>query len=106
MLIQSQGFQITNRLRKGAPMPDWYAQGEPQITEAQTFYVKAFWDLSTCRSFGLGVGPIPWRDIAAYAREAGLDRDVRAAFVAIIRRMDAAYLERRREELKSEGSDG
>ncbi len=65
------------------------------------FYLKAFYDLSTCRSSGMGVGPIPWSAMIAYAEWYGLDRDVTEAFVDIIREMDSAYIEHTVEEQKS-----
>lgn len=65
------------------------------------FYIAAFWDLSTCRSFGMGIGPIPWRDIVAYARQARLAEDVASVFVYVIRQLDAEYLSWHREQMKA-----
>lgn len=62
--------------------------------------MKAFYDLSTCRSAGMGIGPIPWNAIIQYAGWYGLDRDVTEAFVDIIREMDSAYIEHTVEEQK------
>ena len=42
---------------------------------------------------GFAIGPIPWRDMVAYADYVGLAPDVTAAFIVIIREMDAGYLE-------------
>jgi hypothetical protein len=52
----------------------------------------AFADLSTCRSFGMDIGPIPWTAIQAYANEhvrPGLGRRV---FHIVMRALDRAYL--------------
>ena len=54
----------------------------------------AFWELSTCRAYGMAVGPIPWTAIDAYARRhdiAGEDYD---DLVYFVRAMDGEYLER------------
>lgn len=57
------------------------------------FYLSAFWDLCTERSIGMSVGPIPWNRIREYSEFAGLDRPNAFAFAAIIRKLDATYLE-------------
>lgn len=64
----------------------------------------AFERLSTCRSVGMGLGPIPWRDIVAYADRVGLDRGEAGALVTIIEAMDRAYLDFHNE--KEDGSSG
>lgn len=78
-------------MAKGAPLPDWYLD-EPDYTPSDVFYLKAFWDLHTCRSMGFGPGPIPWNHIVAYSEFAQLDCSNAHAFVDIMRQMDAAYL--------------
>lgn len=60
--------------------------------------MKAFWDLSTCRQVGMGLGPIPWDSMVRYAQFYGLEDDVAEAFVYIIRAMDIVYLDWEREE--------
>lgn len=40
----------------------------------------------------MGIGPIPWRDIAYYGERCELEPDVQEAFVQIIIAMDCAYL--------------
>lgn len=36
---------------------------------------KAWNDLNSCRSLGMGVGPIPWSAVDRYAQAVGLDGD-------------------------------
>ena len=62
------------------------------------FYIQAFQDLNTTRALGFSVGPIPWDRIAEYADRLGLERDVAAGFVLVIRMMDAAYTDWARKE--------
>ena len=87
--------------QRGLKLPDWY-QNCPEVTEIDEFFLRAFWDLSTCRSVGMSVGPIPWRDMSEYARVEGLDPDVRAAFIQVLRQLDVKYLDwhRAQEEKK------
>jgi hypothetical protein len=66
------------------------------------FYLKAFYDLSTCRQSGFGPGPIPWDKIIQYGLWYGLDSCLIEVFVDIIREMDTAYLEHHASEQKKE----
>ena len=55
-----------------------------------TFFIRAFDDLNTCRSDG---GAIPWRDIMVYGREhIGLDDITIRSFIMIMREMDREFL--------------
>lgn len=56
-----------------------------------SFYLKAFRDLHTCRSVGMSLGPIPWIDVVYYAERFQLDHDLIEPFIYIIRAMDVAY---------------
>ena len=78
-------------ISKGRALPKWYLD-EPYVFPAQQFFLKAFWDLNTCRSTGMGIGPIPWDKIVQYGSYAGLDDDMIEPLVSIIREMDAEYL--------------
>lgn len=64
------------------------------------FYMKAFYDLCTCRDLGMGVGPIPWSSIVEYTKWYELTKDVSEALIDIIRAMDRAYLSYSEEERK------
>ena len=68
-------------------------QNEPLLLPGDEFYLTAFYELSTCRSIGWALGPIPWRDIIFYAHYAELEADLLPVFVLALRAMDAAYLE-------------
>lgn len=58
-------------------------------------YLTHFWRLSTDRPAGFGgVLPIPWSSISRYAEQYGFASEVDYdSFVAIISRLDNAYLE-------------
>lgn len=53
-----------------------------------------FWELSTCRSMGMGgVGPIPWDKKLHYAVDSGYDdEESREFFVSLITALDDEYL--------------
>lgn len=65
----------------------------PAVPEHLLFYWSAFWELSSDRSFGMGMGPIPHSSISQYAAGRNLDNDMTDKFTAIIRNMDGGYRE-------------
>ena len=72
-------------------LPPWWLDGEPPVFPGDEFYIDAFAKLSTCRHVGMAPGPIPWRDIVAYADRIGLDQGEAEAFSTVIMTMDAAW---------------
>jgi len=60
------------------------------------FYIRAFWELSSCRQFGQVVGPIPWHRIVEYARMYHLDEGLTDIFTLVMRELDEAYLKSQR----------
>lgn len=54
-----------------------------------SFYLQCFYELSTTRNIGMGVGPIPINFIYDYVERFKLDHD----FIDIILRVDSFYLE-------------
>ena len=93
------GYSVEAAIEKGRPLPDW-AQNIPELLPGEDFYMKAFFDLSTCREVGNAIGPIPWNIIIEYAKHSGLDRDTTSCFVQIIRQMDSEYLDIQQNEMK------
>jgi len=73
------------------PLPD-FIKNEPELLPGLEIYLKAFWDLSTCRQMGMGLGPIPWLSIQEYVTILGGDEDFQEDFCHYIRRMDGEYL--------------
>jgi hypothetical protein len=75
----------------GQPIPDDAIP--PDLMEECEFVYRAFNDLSADRAVALGVGPIPWSSINAYAQRYGIDdSDEFDRFYLLIRALDAAYL--------------
>jgi hypothetical protein len=73
------------------PLPD-FIKNEPELLPGLGIYLNAFWDLSTCRQMGMGLGPIPWLSIQEYVTILGGDEDFQEDFHRYIRRMDGEYL--------------
>jgi hypothetical protein len=73
------------------------------------FYLKAFFDLTTCRDAGWGAGPIPWTAIHLYGTDRGLEGHLLDHFSHVIRIVDREYLkyiEEQRPKTKSPKKSG
>ena len=91
--MDSQWFSIESGLKKGRPLPSWYIE-EPSVDAGDACYLTAFGELSTSRSLGMGVGPIPWKIITEYGAFHGLDYELLVPFISIIMGLDRLFLER------------
>lgn len=58
--------RLTDLAEKGMDIPA--LDRKPDIAGLEWIW-EAFWKLSTCRSFGMGAGPIPWWVINKYAMD-------------------------------------
>ena len=83
------------------PVPSSLLEGA-KVDESNRFYLTAFYDLSTCRSVGMDIGNIPWRDVILYANEKGLSGEFREFFICVIMNLDIKYLEIIRENVKND----
>ena len=90
--LQRDGHSVESALAKGRQLPGWFTEGDSESEPQDEFFMKAFWDLCTCRQYGQSLGPIPWRDIIEYARFSALDDDVTQLFIVVMRHLDNAYL--------------
>lgn len=81
----------------GLELPDRIVNA-PELDEAFEFYVDAFWELSTERQFGMGIGPIPITAMQAYARHYEMDDEEEFDFVYFIKAMDATYIKEQTEK--------
>lgn len=75
----------------GEKLPD-FIRDEPELMPGLEFYLKAFWDLSTCRQMGMGLGPIPWLSIHEYGKLTCNTEESYEDFQFHIRQLDSAYL--------------
>lgn len=77
-----------NRRRK--PLPKTIREA-PELRHGLGLYYEAFNELDTCRSFGMGVGPIPWSAVQEYALTYGYSTEQADDLHFFIQRMDVAY---------------
>jgi hypothetical protein len=76
---------------------------EPTVSGFE-FYIESFFELSTCRSAGMGEGPIPFTAIIQFATLYEVD-DIED-FNYVIRKMDNAYLKFKDKKDGSKASQG
>ena len=94
--------RILARCRKRKrPIPE-FLQNVPKLKRQLLFYMEAFNELSTTRSVGFGVGPIPWTALDRYAVRYGVKDFDR--FVFLIRHMDDSFCKAKKPP--KEGSNG
>ncbi len=87
----NEDWVIEQALQQGIPLPEKIANA-PELKSGLDIYLTAFNRLSTCRSIGMGLGPIPWICIGQYADVQELDQDHRDALYYHIEQMDSAFL--------------
>lgn len=79
-------------MKEGTPLPKKIAEAPTLGLGLQVFW-DAFMELSSCRSIGMAVGPIPWTAIREYGRALNLDEEQQNMLVVLIRAMDNCYRE-------------
>lgn len=86
-----------NLEERGMVKPD---AKKPEV-DAFKFYIDAFTELGTCRSVGMGEGPIPFTSIAEYAKIYKIEQGEEFfEFLYFIRAMDSEYLKVRTKDAK------
>jgi len=89
-VIESGQYERTKAGRTGK-LPDWY-ENEPTKWPGDDIYLCAFWELSTERTYGQYLGPIPWSKIIFYGDRLGLDETMVVVFTRILRELDEVFL--------------
>jgi hypothetical protein len=74
---------------------------KPELTAFDSYYLSAFYVLTTSRSSGMGEGYIPLSEILNYG--IFLEDDDIEVFISLIRVMDNTYLEQRQKESAKKG---
>lgn len=92
-LAQGMPLESIPEKFRNDPLPDYLID--------HTF-MKAFWELTTERSIGMAVGPIPVSQIRAYAEDRGLGIGMIEGFTTVIRKMDSAYIKYLDEKMKKD----
>jgi hypothetical protein len=70
----------------------------PATERGDDFYMRGFWELSSCRIFGEVFGPIPWDKALHYGQHAGLEPDMLEVFLTVVRELDEHYLQWQNEQ--------
>jgi hypothetical protein len=83
---------IADLSRAGQPLPE-KIQNAPTLLLGLEFYYNAFQDLSSCRSVGMGLGPIPWTAMNDYCRSYGIRGEQREDFFHHVSALDDKYRE-------------
>jgi hypothetical protein len=66
---------------------------QPELTDVESYYLDVFYILSSERSIGMSLGPIPYSAIRSYADEHDIvNRDEFDYFFGILRVLDAEYI--------------
>lgn len=78
----------------------------PELQFGLELYYGAFFDLHSCRSVGMGEGPIPWISIAEYCFINEVRGETAEDLFYLVRAMDNAYLGHREKQLKKQGKVG
>jgi len=79
-------------MRSGQPIPDRILNA-PQLSQCLEFFFDSFWVLSTCRSVGMGVGPIPVTAIMEYGRFHNCNDDLMHDLIHYVMTLDQIYIE-------------
>lgn len=77
-----------------------WMKDEPRVQPGDNFYITAFYQLSTCRDYSMGIGPLPYDKVIEYAARAGLDEDMSTIFEYAMSAMDQAFLKWKSDEMK------
>lgn len=74
------------------PIPPKIANA-PELTLGLELYLEGFLDLSSCRSVGMSLGPIPWTAMDRYCEVEGIADETRDDFIYLVKGLDVYYLE-------------
>lgn len=86
------------------PLPDAIANA-PVLGLGLDIFFVAFMDLNSCRSLGVVEGPIPWIAKQTYSKEElQLEGEQRDDFFYYMARLDAAYLDHKAKQRKTNES--
>lgn len=77
--------------------------GAPQLIPGMELYYNAFFDLSSSRNQGMGIGRIPWTAIKDYGDCWGLSEEQMEDLFYFVRAMDNVYLEHYSKKKGAEG---
>ena len=77
-------------LADGVPLPD-HILNAPTLLPGLALYYNAFHDLSSCRTLGMTLGPIPWTAINDYCYHADITGEQRDDMFHHVMALDDEY---------------
>lgn len=98
---QSEQAIIRQAKANRGPIPEKILNA-PQLEFGLEWYYEAFGKLTTCRSIGMGVGPIPWLAVNEFGKRYGLDLEEQEDLEFLISSMDDAYLKHAAEKAEKD----
>lgn len=75
----------------GMPLPD-ALKNPPELLPGLDFYLSAFHTLNSCRSMGMGLGPIPWTSVVEYGKMYCTTRESFDDLQFHVKSLDECYL--------------
>jgi hypothetical protein len=101
-----EGDIIRQAAKSGMPLPE-RIKNRPELLPGLEFIWRAFWDLATCRTIGMGEGPIWWIAVNDYANRYGItDEDEFDRFKMLIKELDSVFLDHRDKKRTREMNKG
>ena len=91
---------LEQAFRQGMPMPS-KIKNAPVLAMGLELFFNAWFELTSARSFGMGMGPIPWNIIQGYADRFELDDFQTEALHYHMGNMDMTYF--KIQETKNKG---
>lgn len=83
---------IKNCIADGRDIPEKF-KNAPELRSHLALYYDAFTELGSCRSYGMGVGMIPWTAAKDYAVFHCFDEDQFRLLTWYLREMDEVFLQ-------------
>jgi hypothetical protein len=75
------------------PLPD-KIKNRPKLRPGLDLYWRAFWEMSSDREIGMGVGPIPWRTVNDWCLRNDIWGEDFERLLTILRGMDGEFMKR------------
>lgn len=99
-----EGSIIQQCAKNKQPLPERIAN-KPQLTLGLEIFLEAFYELSSDRPAGLGIGQIPFTAICQYADEYGFEGEQREDLFYFVRAIDKAIVKLLQSSNKSNGKN-
>lgn len=90
---------IEQALKAGLPIPS-RIENAPSILPGLELYYLGFLELTSSRTLGMSIGPIPWIAIEQYCQLKGLDDEQTEAMHLHIVAMDTVYMKHQSKKAK------